>query len=422
MAVNSGQAGTDAPLALAPAGVFEPWEETAPAGPHGHIRALEADPDVVEAPRAVRQRTNLISEAGVNDLLSKVAGKDQLPAHIKRHLRECVEALTKRVEKSLKLKGKKHALIDQANELERGRIPSGVKPFKVAVDVPELDYAIPAELTKFSLQFTEGCTFRQAKEKLHIATIALNKVLDARVMERQVDGIRDSLTLEYFVTECGKYAEDRMSSADHLMAELGLGGIAPRPSLRIPKETLSNLYVSVMEKVAEAKKLEETKKVKVEETVAKKIEKLRDTAPHDLLDQKIKQSVSDALGKKLSGLRLDSAIDYGAAYSMIQADRIDLLEENIKEKIGVPPGLERQVFQKKPKKVKEKPGKGTGMQTNREKGKGKGKGKGLVSSTRTKGKGKGKSPKGKGKKGGNSAPWNGGERKRTKGGGKWSRK
>ncbi len=107
---------------------------------------------------------------------------------------------------------------------------------------------------------------------------------------------------------------------------------------------------------------------------------------------------------------------------MIQADRIDLIEENIKEKIGVPPGLERQVFQKKPKKVKEKPGKGTGMQTNREKGKGKGKGKGLVSSTRTKGKGKGKSPKGKGKKGGNSAPWNGGERKRTKGGGKWSRK
>ena len=77
----------------------------------------------------------------------------------------------------------------------------------------------------------------------------------------------------------------------------GLGGTRIiTPSIR--RASAVQLYSSVIEKIAHNKKIEDDKKVKSEESIAKKVKRLRDTAPHELLDAKIRISISEALASK----------------------------------------------------------------------------------------------------------------------------
>ena len=73
--------------------------------------------------------------------------------------------------------------MEQRSALQDGRVPGCVKPSKISVDVPEFDQQIPAELCLLKIELTEGSTFREAKEKLHMATIALNKTIDISAIE-----------------------------------------------------------------------------------------------------------------------------------------------------------------------------------------------------------------------------------------------
>ena len=54
--------------------------------------------------------------------------------------------------------------MEQRGALQDGRVPAGVKPFKISVDVPEFDQNIPAELCLLKVELIEGSTFREAKE------------------------------------------------------------------------------------------------------------------------------------------------------------------------------------------------------------------------------------------------------------------
>ena len=350
-------------------------------------------------PSASRQRTTpLVSDHMIHELLEKMSSSGGQPApHVKKHVRGCVEKLTRRIEKSLRIAEKKRVLIDQANSLEQGRIPNGVKPFKVSVDIPELDEELPQELLNFSISFTAGCTFREAKEKLHICTTALNKVIDARVMEKQILTMKTSLTFDFFAAECEKLAVDRTAEGDSLMSELGLiPGIVPAEP--VPRDRLRVLYSSVIEKVAEARRIESEKKTKSEDSLAKKVEKLRNVAPHELLDAKIKMSVAAAIGKKKVAEKFDPTIDYGAAFSMVQADRHDLLETIVEMK--PPPGLDFHAVRKKDRqKSSTQPEKGKGKGKGKEKGKNKDKSQSSYNKQEGSGKGKGADSSGK-RKGG----------------------
>ena len=76
----------------------------------------------------------------------------------------CVDNLIRKFDTSLNLLAKERALVEQCGALQDGRVPAGVKPFKISVDVPELDQTIPAELCLLKIELTEGSTFREAKE------------------------------------------------------------------------------------------------------------------------------------------------------------------------------------------------------------------------------------------------------------------
>ena len=271
-------------------------------------------------------------------------------------------------------------------------------------------------------ELNEGSTFREAKEKLHMAAIALNKAIDISVIEHQILSLKNHISCDVFIADVAKIKEERSSESAQLLEELGLGGTRiVTPSIR--RASAVQLYSSVIEKIAHNKKVEDDKQVKSEESIAKKVERLRDTAPHELLDAKIRISISEALaskkckGKGKSG-KLDKFIDYGAAYSMRVSDNDHLLEETVR----APPGLSSRLgFHKPGPKVKHKAeGKGKGKVV-KGKGKHKLKGKDGKSSGKTKGskgrtksidkKGAGKGAssgknklKSKGKKGASKAP------------------
>ena len=111
----------------------------------------------------------------------------------------------------MNLLANKHSLVQQCDALQDGRVPAGVKPCKISVDVPELDQHIPAELCLLKIELTEGSTFREAKEKLHMAAIALNKAIDISVIEHQILSLKSHISCDVFVADVAKIKEERSS-------------------------------------------------------------------------------------------------------------------------------------------------------------------------------------------------------------------
>ena len=144
---------------------------------------------------------------------------------------------------------KKRSVLEQCEALEEGRVPAGINPFKIGVDVRELDSLIPAEFCMLKIELNEGSTFREAKEKLHMAAIALNKAIDINVIEPQILRLKNHITCDVFITDVAKIKEERSSESAQLLEELGLGGTRIiTPSIR--RASAVQLYSSVIEKIA----------------------------------------------------------------------------------------------------------------------------------------------------------------------------
>ena len=113
----------------------------------------------------------------------------------------------------------------------------------------------------------EGSTFREAKEKLHMAAIALNKAIDISVIEHQILSLKNHISCDVFIADVAKIKEERSSESAQLLEELGLGGTRIiTPSIR--RAIAVQLYSSVNEKIAHNKKVEDDKKVMSEESIA----------------------------------------------------------------------------------------------------------------------------------------------------------
>ena len=67
-----------------------------------------------------------------------------------------------------------------------GRVPAGVRPFKVAVDIPELDQIIDPSFMTLELKVDSTTTWRQLREKLHYFSISTSKRIDSRVTGLQL--------------------------------------------------------------------------------------------------------------------------------------------------------------------------------------------------------------------------------------------
>ena len=366
--------------------------------------------------RNTRQRTALFSSDNLAEVLNKYLAKDETPASVRKHVSSCVDELTRKTEKSVRLRAKAESLTAQADSLHDGKVPSGIRPFKAAIETPELDLNVPFNFPDITIKLDPGCTFRAAKEKLYYAYIGMNKALDAKIIEAQLAKLRTTISRDHFIGQCSKFSDERHSAATDFMAALGLDAGPSTGPIKISREKMNRMYDSVMEKLAENKIEEEKLKKKSEETIAKKIERLRECAPQELLDMKIAASIQDAIKKSSKKdaqkakqtIQLDGSIDYGKAYSMVMCGDSHLLPDAV---TAPPPGLEnvKTSFRgTKPHKGKEKgKGKGKGKDekstSNKQEPKDKGKGKGKGKSSTPKSKGGGRGAKHAAKTGGKGA-------------------
>ena len=115
----------------------------------GHGETQSAGAEVADyGLRSVRARTAAeLDAATLEGLLDKCFNKGrEMPPPIRKHLSEAIDDLCRKIEKSLRLKGKIDGLIEQVSELHEGRVPSGIRPFKAAVETNELDTPVPDNL------------------------------------------------------------------------------------------------------------------------------------------------------------------------------------------------------------------------------------------------------------------------------------
>ena len=389
----------------------------APIVPMDRMFDDSSDDGVTVAPEGKRGRHDLmLSQDVVDMLLGRIAGRS-LPKALHKHLSKCCAELNQGILKSLGLKEKITKLEQQIESLGHGNAPPGVKPFRVGVEVPELDVSIPADMRSFTVTFDEGTTFRQAKEKLHYTFVAYNKVFDTKVMTLQLANLKGKISMDSFQSACTAHVSDSSESVNRLLTDLDLVSTLPSiDQMRITREKAKALYSDCVEKISAKRDSITAAKARSEESVAKKVDKLKNSSPSDLLEIKIAQSVNKALKSRASASTkgVDPAVDYGLAYTMKVTD-VDNFEESVT--VRPPPGLfPPGSFRRPPDKKGGGKGANTGGKGKGHKGGNKGKGKGKNASAsnvpkgpkahgslttkgkgKDKGRGKGKG-KGKGKK------------------------
>lgn len=344
----------------------------------------------------------------VMEAIQKAIGAETLSPDVMKHVQSECSVLAAKVSRSLNLIDRGDKLKSQIDDLSQGNVPNGVKPFKVVVDVPQLDSPIIADVARFELVAPEGTTYRQLKEKLHYFSIAANKRIDAEVMKLQILSLRDEIAKDSFVDRITEKVKSKSSDLDDLMLRLSLSTFGEATSqLQISTDKAKSLYVDIMNRMAVDRRLAKDRGDAEKKNLAKTIDKLKESKPEDLLKASIEKNVMNTLkavgvvAKKTvgKGSGMPSNVNMEKAYTLSVTD-LESIEEAV-DATATP----SKVFRKDKKvKVKEKdrnPGtdpKGKG------KAKGKSKGQGKSKSKKGKGKGKDKQKAGKGKGQSKSSP------------------
>ncbi len=325
------------------------------------------------------------------------------PKDVLQHLTAECNKLSSKVQRSLNLLDKVEKLRMQVVDLEAGRVPTGVKPHKLTVDVPELDGAVAPELLSFNFSVSEGTTYRQLKERLHYFGVAVSKRVDGELIGLQIGNLRNEIAKDTFVAAVSSKVTSKSTELNDLMQKLSLGTFGePSEQMALSKHKAERLYLDVMQDIAEFRRKEKERSAERDKSLAKTIEKLKDTKPQDLLTQTIKKSVGEVLKdrglvKKSSGKANTggASVDLAHAYT-IAASGFDDFENAVEITESTAKKPTKKSKEKEPMKGKGK-GKGKGTNKGKDKEKEKEKKSSGFRSTKPKGRQKGQTGKGKDK-------------------------
>ena len=383
---------------------------TAASSTASQLLAQSSDDELPDAKRA----KSALPQDEVRGIIQRAIGAQKIPPETAKHIAEEVAKLAAKTTRSLALLDRKEKVLSQVRDLSAGTVPPGVKPFKLAVDVPQLDEPISGEFACIRLDTIEGTSWRQLREKLHFFYVATTKRIDAAVMQLQIESLRNEIAKTTFVKAVTTKVVEKASNVDTMMARLNLSSFGtPEGEVALSTEKANELYSEVMNKLAaaqqkEAQRIEEKKK-----SLAKAVESLKEAKPHDLLKATIQEAVSTTLADKGVGkskgkgksksqkfANPGSKVDLGYAYSLSVTDNADLMEQAVTEHSSTAKPQKKGFQQPKSKvKPKEKADKDKEWKA---KSKGKGKGKGKSKDPKSKGSKKGQDPptgKGRGKRG-----------------------
>jgi len=338
----------------------------------------------------------------IKDVLSTAFKSDQqLPDDVRKHVKKESEILAAKVSKSLNLIRKISKLDEQIDGLKKGEVHAGIKPWRCNIDVPELDQLVPENLASFDFKVEAGTTIRALKEKFHFHAIAVSKVIDRHVMALQVETLKQEITKDSFVAKASQKVVAKASDLDSLMQTLSLNPFGAQESeVKLSVERAEKIYLDIMNKIAIKQKLDTEKAQSQQNSLAKQIDRLKDTKPEDMLKLTVEKSVVSTLkahgviSKKNAKSSIPENVNFGLAYTKtIQGF------ESIDEAVE-PPSHQKQPFQKA--------GRGKGKSKEHEQWKERWKGpvaSPKSGSKKDKGKGKGhQDSKGKGKSQGDKGP------------------
>ena len=313
--------------------------------PHSALTAFDVDSES-EDERLKRQRMTgdgvaIPSGFDLKAAIRAAVSSQNLAPDVVQHISQECEKLSSKVRRSLNLIGKQELFSKQIGELANGTVPSGVKPFRLAVDVPELDTPIPPEFQSLSLEVPEDCSLRQLKERLHFWHIAASKKIDEHIIGLQVGGLRNDIAKSTFVDAVTAKVQAKSSDLDDLMSKLSLSAFGPaHEDLALSKSRAEELYLSIMQGIAQEQRKLREKDQNVAKSLAKTVDKLRESKPQDLLRATIEESVNGILksqgllkkgARKTQVATASAAVNLPHAYTLSAAEQTDRMEEAVQQ-------------------------------------------------------------------------------------------
>ena len=85
------------------------------------------------------------------------------------------------------------------------REPAGVEPFRVGVNVAELDKVLHSDIAQVPNHFEDGFAFRQTKGKLHFRLIAANTMLHCHTLRAQINSLKTGIPHDLCTDSCAPY-------------------------------------------------------------------------------------------------------------------------------------------------------------------------------------------------------------------------
>ncbi len=91
-----------------------------------------------------------------------------------------------------------HKLQDEVSSLSEGRVPSGLKLFKLVFESPSWDVKFSKAGGKSEILFPENCTRAEAKEILHVEFLKLNRLIDPEFEQHRKETLASETSIDQF--------------------------------------------------------------------------------------------------------------------------------------------------------------------------------------------------------------------------------
>ena len=136
----------------------------------------------------------------LESIVTDVLTAEKLPPQIEAKLKLLHNTYAKNVRTLLKARERHERDTRQHEGLAKGEYPSGTRAFRLKVQPGELDWKLPVGKS-WSFELAADLPFREAKELIYKKQYEINKWLDMKLSESQVELHEDSTDFHNFIKE-----------------------------------------------------------------------------------------------------------------------------------------------------------------------------------------------------------------------------
>lgn len=239
-----------------------------------------------------RLRSSLGDENSDEALIDRIFGS-ALPAKVFQEVKQVVRKFATAIGKLSRAVTRRDKARRDIDELKEGRYPPGVRPYLpgslVGLQSP-LELASDRDYT-LVVQLPQGITRQDAMAKVHLAAATFYKEVDKEMLDEYVDELKAQTDYDAFVAEACAPASRHHTAVQSLGITLPPGLEAP---VRVSKEKALELYVGVINRLAEEKIQRENEEQKKRTEKQKLKQAVENANPRDLFDQAVRQVLRDA--------------------------------------------------------------------------------------------------------------------------------